>query len=118
MNRFSPEQKMALVAMLRDVYMPNIGRPSYNLYLLPEFNCAPFSFVASELGSSAAALSDATTTWRPQHSERLWAGAAYKLRNLSEVLEATRGHPLPGINPTETTSDALTVLALNRARLE
>lgn len=95
------DQQLALTAMLRDVYTPNIGKVSHNLYNLPEFNCAPQSFVIKSIKSGELPISS-QTVWRPDNYEYLWAGATKKLQILSEVLEVTRGRPLAGIKPSNT----------------
>jgi hypothetical protein len=110
-------EKLALVAMLRDVYVPNIGKLGYNLYILPELNCTPIQFVAAEARKHPSELLDKNTVWRPQHSEDLWAGAGYKIRSLAEVWAALKDTKLPGQPATDTIDDAIEVIARNRSRL-
>jgi hypothetical protein len=104
-EKVSPDQKLAFIAMLRDVYRPNIGKVSHNLYNLPEFNCAPINFVIDSIKGNNDFNLDGNI-WRPDNHEYLWAGATKKLQILSEVLEITRGKPLQGIRPSKTIEQA------------
>lgn len=116
-HNISRAQRVALLAMLRDVYVPNIGRTSWNLYLLPEFNCAPFDFVSSE--AAMADLKNRDSIWRPDNAGNLWAAAGYKMRNLAEVWNAAEARRFPMAEPpTDTVSQSLAVLARNRDLLE
>lgn len=116
-GRFPPYQRAALVAMLRDLYMPNIGRPSYNVYLLPELNCTPFRFVVSEARDEVEEISSSRVIWRPRGADRLWAGATYKIASFVEVWRAATGEVLAGPPPTDTVSAAARVIARNVSRL-
>ena len=55
-RRLSAQQSAALLGMTRDVYVPNVGRPAYNLYALPEMNCTPVDFVARQAAANREAL--------------------------------------------------------------
>jgi hypothetical protein len=102
-EKVSPDQKLAFIAMLRDVYRPNIGKVSHNLYNLPEFNCAPINFVIDSIkDNNNFNFNLDGNIWLPENHEYLWAGATKKLQILSEVLEITRGKPLQGIRPSKT----------------
>jgi hypothetical protein len=103
-------KQVAMVAMLRDVYTPNIGHVSANVYNLPEFNLAPFYFVADAAKQDQAALLASAGIWKPKDEEKLWAAANTKLRALSEVWRTYYGEPLPGVVPTETLQDAENVV--------
>jgi len=104
-------QKVALVTMLADVYAPNIGRLSYNLYNLPEFNLAPFAFVASQAAADPAGIT-ASAIWRPKDAWKLWGGTALKLSTILEVWDAMSGAaPVRDPKATATLDDAIAVLA-------
>lgn len=105
-NSLGNAKQIALVAILRDVYKPNIGKVSSNVYNLPEFNLAPFFFVSEAAKQDQAALVSDTGIWTPKDKEKLWAAADTKLRALSEVWRTYYGAPLPGVQPTETLQDA------------
>jgi len=116
-QRISEGQRTALVAILRDVYVPNIGRPSGNLYVLPELNCTPVVFVSQE--ASVVDWSTQDNIWRPEEHQRLWAGATYKLRNLAEVWQSIKGQELRiDEPPTDTISDSEVVVRRNLHRLQ
>lgn len=109
----SERQQTALLALLRDVYTPNIGHLSYNLYMLPELNATPIRFLADQIAADPAALT-ADTTWTPREPEKLWGATGLMLRVLSEVWDVTTGAPLNGVHPTHTMNDSLKVLVRNR----
>lgn len=105
-------QQLAMLAMIRDVYTPNVGRLAYNAYALPELNCTPVEFVASQASADAEALRfDMPALWRPEQHEFLWAGAAYQLRVLGEIWLLTHAYPIPGLPAEETTEAARALLA-------
>lgn len=110
-EQLSRGQRAALIMMLRDLYVPNIGRLGYNAYLLPELNCTAVEFVAREASEDTGDLSNGKVLWRPREYWKVWAGAEYKLRALSEVWRAMTGEGLPGIRPTATIPEAVQVLA-------
>ena len=105
-DRLGEAKQVSLVAMLRDVYMPNIGKLSGNDYNLPEFNLAPFFFLAGEAKRDEAALVSSPDIWRPRDVTKLWSAADAKLRVLSEVWRTYYGAALPGVIPTETLKSA------------
>jgi hypothetical protein len=109
----SERQQTALLALLRDVYTPNIGHLSYNLYMLPELNATPIRFLADQIARDPAALT-ADRTWTPSEPEKLWGATGLMLRVLSEVWDVTTGAPLKGVHPTDTMDDSLKVLVRNR----
>ncbi len=109
----SERQQTSLLVMLRDVYTPNIGKLSYNLYMVPELNCTPIDFMAGEVNSDFDAVRRADRTWRPRHSERLWGSTGLMLRVLSEVWDVTSGTPLPGVVSPDTVADSLRVVTRN-----
>ncbi len=112
-GRLSAQQQAALLGMTRDVFVPNVGRPGYNSYALPEMNCTPVDFVARSAAAERDALLDPSgKLWRPRDYELLWGGAATKLRVFSEVWAASKGEPLRGLEPEATIdSSRRTVLA-------
>jgi hypothetical protein len=110
-DRLSPEQSAAMLGMTRDVYVPNVGRPAYNLYALPEMNCTPVEFVAREaVADRAALLAPDSGLWRPQEYELLWGGAGTKLRVFSEVWAAATGHTFVGLEPESTVESSRTTV--------
>jgi hypothetical protein len=110
----SERQQTSLLAMLRDVYTPNIGHLSYNLYMLPEFNATPIVYLADEVAKNYDAVRRADKTWTPPEPERLWGATGLMLRVLGETWGVATGTPLAGIHPTETMDDAVKVLARNQ----
>jgi hypothetical protein len=113
-DALTERQQTTLLAMLRDVYTPNIGKLSYNLYLIPELNCTPIDFLADQVSEDFEAVRQTTRTWRPKHSERLWGSTGLMLRVLDEVWDVMTGIPLPGVVSPETVPDSLKVLAWNQ----
>lgn len=109
-------QQTALLAMLRDVYTPNIGHLSYNLYMAPEFNATPITYLASEAAKNYDDVKRPDKTWVPPERKRLWGATVLMLRELSEVWDVTTGTPLAGVQPADTTDDSLKVLVRNRNR--
>lgn len=109
----SERQKTALLAMLRDVYTPNIGKVSYNLYMVPEFNTTPIVFLAGQAASHFEQVSDPSRIWVPDDREKLWGATGLMLRTLGETWKVATGEPLAGYPPTATIADALSVLARN-----
>lgn len=107
------QQKSTLIAMLRDVYCPNIGRLSYNVYALPEFNCAPFHFVVNEAVREKDRLLDNNEIWRPTDFRKLWGAASFKLRVLSEVWQVMYGRPLATFRASNTIEEALNIVLMN-----
>jgi hypothetical protein len=106
-------QKIVLISMLRDVYRPNIGKLSYNLYALPEFNCTPLKFVMGEAIKEKKQLLDENKIWRPRNYRRLWAGGTYKLFVLSEVWNVIYGQPLPGLGKVNSLQDSFEIVMRN-----
>lgn len=111
--KVSERQRTALLAILRDVYVPNIGRTSSNLYMVPELNLAPISYVAAEARANSDDLSKVDRTWVPKDgSARLWGATGLMLRVLAEVWQVTSEHGLPGVHPADTINDSLVVLSV------
>lgn len=110
----SERKQTALLALLRDVYTPNIGHLSYNLYMLPEFNATPLAYLAGEVAQNYDAVRRQDKTWTPAEPERLWGATGLMLRVLGEVWGVTTGTPLAGLHPTDTMDDSLKVLVRNR----
>ncbi len=110
-NGISEPQRIALLAMLRDVHVTHIGRVSYNLYVLPELNCTPFSFVCSKAREHTSELLEARQIWRPDNYQDLWAAAGFKLRVLSEVWEAVTGTPFQFFPASKTVDDSILMIA-------
>jgi hypothetical protein len=106
----SHQQKLGLVVMWRDVYTPNVGSTSPIPYILPELNCEPRSYLASEIKNSGTALLREDRFWRPSHPDYLWAGPGYILRIFSEVWQASYGRPIKNVAPTQTTQQAIPVV--------
>ena len=104
------KQKLSMDAMSRDMFMPNVGKLGDNLYTLCELNCTPIAFVAEEAKRNLEAVATSRTIWRPSDSEKLYGGANFRLRVFSEVWQAFYGIPLPGINPTNTVEEAITIV--------
>jgi hypothetical protein len=116
-EKIGSRQQAALVAILRDVFVPNIGRLSGNVYLLPELNCTPFEFVAEEAVWADLTVQD--KLWIPEEREKLWAAATYKLRNLGEVWQVITGEEFNIGEPvTDTISDSEAVISRNIDRLD
>lgn len=109
--QLSERQQTALLAMLRDVYTPSIGRVSYNLYMVPEFNTTPIGFLAGEVSKNFDSVADPRRTWVPTDREKLWGATGLMLRVLGEVWQTLSGEALPGFPPTKTIDDAVKVLA-------
>ncbi|MGQ0834952.1 MAG: hypothetical protein ACT4O5_08555 [Gammaproteobacteria bacterium] len=109
----SERQRTALLAMLRDVYTPNIGRVSYDLYMVPEFNCTPIAYMATEVADAFDAVQQPNRIWIPPHPDRLWGATGLMLRVLGETWDVVTGAPLSGVPSAHTTRDAVKVLARN-----
>ena len=110
-QRLPDWQRVSMLAMIRDLYIPNVGHLSYNLYALPELNCTPLEFVAAEAALNRAILAE-EKVWRPAKAEYLWAGAAYRLRVLNEVWSISHQQPIPGLGLERTTDLARKVIKL------
>jgi hypothetical protein len=108
-------QQIVMLAMVRDLYTPNVGRLAYNLYAIPELNCTPVDFVATQaLGDQGLPPTAQSRLWLPAHPEYLWAGAGYQLRVLSEVWTLAKGESIPNLVATDTVQDALDVIWLTK----
>lgn len=105
------QRQTALIAMSRDVYVPNIGHLSANVYILPELNLGGLHYVAEEAASAGASELGTGRLWLPREPQRLWAGSGRVLRVLSETWDIMTGVPLPGVRPEDTVSDAVSVIA-------
>ncbi len=106
-------QQVAMLAMVRDLFLPNVGRFAYNLYALPELNCTPLAFVAEAAREDRAELSAAQRSlWRPENSDVLWGGAGFHLRNLNAVWSLVNAEPIPGVTVNESAEAASRVLGL------
>ena len=109
--QMSDGQRAALIAMSRDVYIPNIGRLSADVYALPELTWGGFLYVASEARRAGAVVHARATIWRPAETARLWAGGGALLKMLSETAQVMTGQSLPDVRPYDTMGDALMVIA-------
>ncbi len=109
--RVPERQKTVLLAILRDVDTTNIGTVSYNLYMVPEFNCTPIAYVSAEAARDPAAILQDDVTWLPEDSARFWGATGLMLHGLSEVWATVTGTALPGVTPAATIDDATIVLA-------
>jgi len=107
-------QQVAMLAMVRDLYRPNVGHLGYNVYALPELNCAPLEFVASSAAAATNLGKNQETLWRPDNYDVLWAGAGYQLSVLNEVWTVVYGHSMHGVGKTSTTDAAHEIVVLNR----
>lgn len=108
-------QQAAMLAMIRDLYTPGVGRFAYNLYALPELNCTPLEFVAAEALADADALrGELKSVWRPREFQHLWGGATYRLRVFAEVWSIVYGSPMNGLQPTSTADESRSVVGLLR----
>jgi hypothetical protein len=104
-------QKQALLSIIRDVYTPSIGKLSYNIYMLPEFNCMPVDYVVTEIRQAPDVLDSRKEIWRTSHPDYLWGAATTKLNVLGEVWHQLIGAPIPHVPETRTTEDAISLLA-------
>ena len=112
-----PWQQASMLVMIRDLYMPNIGRPAYNAYALPELNATPLEFVAQDARQNADRLGALQVRiWRPREYERLWAGAGYRLRVFSDVWMLAHGHEIPGLAREPTVDDARLIVRSHKQR--
>jgi hypothetical protein len=109
-NALDRRQRLAMLAMPRDMFTPNVGRLGENLYTLCEINCTTIWFVAEGARQDLDGLKRATSIWRPEGYDKLYAGATFRLRVLSEVWQAFYGTPLPGLGPTDTVSESLRII--------
>jgi hypothetical protein len=109
-KEMSEAQRVALIAMSRDVYIPNIGRLSANVYALPELTWGGSRFVVQEAKQAGPAVLSTGRIWRPDDVARLWAGAGALLRVLSETWQVMTGQALPGVTPSDSTPESLVVI--------
>jgi hypothetical protein len=110
-------QRSAMLAMTRDLYVPNVGRYGHNLYALCELNCTPVEFVADRASNDPAGPGPGLSTlWRPKDYTLLWGGAATKLRIFNEMWETIHGTPIPGLPPEHTIEQARGIIALAAPR--
>lgn len=108
-------QQSAMTAMTRDLFTPGVGKLGYNLYAIPEINCAPVEYVASQARLSPDIMSGALgSIWRPANPEYLWAGAAFRLRVFHELWYAAYGLEIPGLHRDEAISQARQLLDWHR----
>lgn len=113
-RELNERQQTAMLAMLRDVYTPSIGKLSYDLYLVPEFNTTPINYLAENAAENFPALLDGSRTWEPTDPSRLWGATGLMIRVLGETWGALDRAPLPGLKSAETIPDAIPVLARNK----
>lgn len=111
----SERQQTALFVMARDVYTPNIGHLSYNLYMLPELNDSSIEYVGTEAAEHYDEVQRTDRIWIPPHRDRLWGATYGMLDILSEVWGITTGTPLAGVRPYDTTESDLKVLVRNHS---
>jgi hypothetical protein len=108
-------QRAGMLAMTRDLYVPNVGRLGPNRYALGEINSTPVEFVAEQaIADPEGGPGAVSHAWLPRDSSALWAGASTKLRILSEVWRVARGSPIPGLVPVETLAAANDVIGLQK----
>jgi hypothetical protein len=110
-------EKTALLAMLRDVYVPNIGKLSYNVYTDAELNLAPINYLAGEAASHFDAVVSTEKTWMPADTTRLWGATGLMLRVLAETWGVMTGDGLPKVHSADTIPDARVVIARNQSAL-
>lgn len=105
-------QQIALLAMTRDVFTPNVGRMAYNLYALPELHWPGVEYIAEgvRLDTSTIVGPTQTTLWRPANPAYLWAAPGYQLVILNEVWSLVETHPIPGLTVGKSADDALSVV--------
>lgn len=111
-------EKTAMLAMLRDVYVPNIGKLSYNLYTDAELNLAPINFLAGEAATDYPAVVSTDKTWVPKDTTRLWGATGLMLRGLAEAWEVMTGTGLPKVNSADSIPDSRKVIARHQSSLE
>jgi hypothetical protein len=103
-------QQEAMLVMIRDLYVPNVGRVGYNVYALPELNATPLEFVAASAQHELPSETQVTSLWRPASYDDLWSGAGSRLRNFSDLLRVTRGAGLPGLSGVSTVAESAAVV--------
>jgi hypothetical protein len=112
-------QRNALSLMVQDIYTPNIGRLSYNLYSSPELTCSALGFVADAAAQEREFFGPRQDRmWRPQNYDILWGGAGYQLAVLNEIWQLVNDEPIPGVGTGNTLDYASRIVALRRSRIE
>lgn len=111
-GRLARGQQAAMLVMIRDLYVPNIGRLGYNMYSIPELNCTPLEYLASEAKKDVGNI-NSDAIWRPDSYSDLWGGAGYRLRVFNEVWQTVHAEELAGIGVTDTISEALAIIGVN-----
>ena len=84
----SAYQQAILIAMLRDVYIPNVGKLSYNYYSIPEINCTPINFVVNEILANREKVltGNYLRPWYPKDADFvIWGITGNKLKTLHDV---------------------------------
>jgi len=102
--------------MIRDLYVPNVGRVGYNVYALPELNATPLEFVAASALQELPSETQVTSLWRPSSYGDLWAGAGSRLHKFSDLLRVTRGAELPGLSGVSTVEESAAVVERSAER--
>ncbi len=106
-------QRGAMLTMIRDLYVGNVGHLGYDLYALPELNATPDEFVAAAaLSEGGLPVNSTDKLWRPRHYEKLWAGAGYRLRVFEDMWETVYGSGFPGMHGEDTTDDARRIVRI------
>jgi hypothetical protein len=107
-------ERASMLAMTRDLYMPNVGHLGPNLYALGEINCTPVDFVAAQaVADPEGPGSSEQRVWRPKDYLQLWGGASTKLRIFNELWQVLHAEPMPGLEPENTVDDARRVVRLD-----
>lgn len=106
-------QRAFLLAMLRDVYVPNIGKASSNLYLVPEFNATPINFLSEQVLGDYENVRRTDKLWKPMHAEAMWGATGLVLRVFAEVWNTMTAEAVPGIMAADTMREVVKVLARN-----
>ena len=97
-SRLPMWQQAAMTVMARDLFTPGVGKPSYNLYAIPEINCASIEYLASQAYLDHSIMTGSIASiWRPANPEFLWAGAAYRLRVFNQLWYIVHNQQIPGL---------------------
>lgn len=110
-NALTRSERASIVAMSRDVFVPNVGHPSLVPFTLPEINCAPRDYLREQVASADPRELNSPVFWRPDNPEYLWAGAGYIVRLLNEVWQAAAGESLRDLGTTDAANESLAVIA-------
>jgi hypothetical protein len=112
-NAIPRYERASMLAMTRDLYMPNVGHLGPNLYALGEINCTPVEFVAAQaVADPEGPGASEQRVWRPKDYLQLWGGASTKLRIFNELWQVLHAEPMPGLDPENTVDDARRIVRL------